>query len=281
MQGSFQITPDTPAQPPMVAPEGVVGGVEQNGDRISGSVRVPAPDPNSPLSPAGDAGNRPAWLPEKFKSAEDLAKSYAELEKAFHTRSNPAATPAAAAPAAGAPTIKAAPATPAAEAGKPVLSDAAKELAESGTVSEETYTKLAEAGHDRATVDTFVAGQKALAQQLRADIATVAGGEEQLNAVLEWAGKHLPAQAIEAYNAAAASGNVELIKLSLQGVVASYRTAVPAEPRLISGTPAPSHGDNAPFQSNEQMVAAMRDPRYQTDPAYRNQIAARLAASMR
>jgi len=31
-------------------------------------------------APAAPAGDRPAWLPEKFRSPEDLAKSYTELE---------------------------------------------------------------------------------------------------------------------------------------------------------------------------------------------------------
>ncbi len=35
---------------------------------------------NEAEAPA-DTGDRPAWLPEKFKSGEDLAKSYSELEK--------------------------------------------------------------------------------------------------------------------------------------------------------------------------------------------------------
>ena len=30
-----------------------------------------------------DTGDRPAWLPEKFKTGEDLAKSYSELERKF------------------------------------------------------------------------------------------------------------------------------------------------------------------------------------------------------
>jgi len=29
---------------------------------------------------------RPEWLPEKFKNAEDLAKAYGELEKQFSTK---------------------------------------------------------------------------------------------------------------------------------------------------------------------------------------------------
>jgi hypothetical protein len=46
-----------------------------------------APQPESAQQPAPQAqaeqGDRPDWLPEKFKSPEDLAKSYSELEKKF------------------------------------------------------------------------------------------------------------------------------------------------------------------------------------------------------
>ena len=35
-------------------------------------------------------GERPDWLPEKFKSPEDLAKSYTELERKLGERANPA-----------------------------------------------------------------------------------------------------------------------------------------------------------------------------------------------
>lgn len=40
------------------------------------------PDPGAPPAPpANEAPARPEWLPEKFKTPEDLAKSYGELEK--------------------------------------------------------------------------------------------------------------------------------------------------------------------------------------------------------
>lgn len=43
----------------------------------------PMSSPAPPPPPAADGApsDRPAWLPEKFKSPEDLAKSYGELEK--------------------------------------------------------------------------------------------------------------------------------------------------------------------------------------------------------
>lgn len=267
MQGSHTIKPDTPAQPTPVVPENASVTMQQNGDRFSARVSIPAPDPNADTPPASQASaeQRPAWLPEKFKTPEDLAKSYLELEKAFHARSKAPEAPA--------------PASPSPD--KLTLADAAKEVSEKGAVSEETYTKLAAAGHDRATVDAFVAGQKALAAQIRSEIASVAGGEQQLEAVLEWAGKNLPPAMVEAYDAATKTGNVELVKLSLQGVVAAYRQANPAEPQLITGHPAPASGDITPFASNEEMVEAIRNPQYARDPAYRAKVAQRLAITNR
>lgn len=40
-----------------------------------------APSTTEQVATLTDASERPGWLPEKFKSAEDLAKSYTELEK--------------------------------------------------------------------------------------------------------------------------------------------------------------------------------------------------------
>ena len=43
-------------------------------------------DPTAPPTEAAET-ERPAWLPEKFKTAEDLAKSYTELEKTLAEKS--------------------------------------------------------------------------------------------------------------------------------------------------------------------------------------------------
>ena len=44
----------------------------------AGAAPIPAPSNEPAAAPSGD---RPSWLPEKFKSAEDMAKAYSELEK--------------------------------------------------------------------------------------------------------------------------------------------------------------------------------------------------------
>ena len=35
------------------------------------------------------SSDRPSWLPEKFNTAEDLAKAYGELEKAYSSKDAP------------------------------------------------------------------------------------------------------------------------------------------------------------------------------------------------
>lgn len=272
---SQQAIPDTPTAPEPKVPEGAEAVVQvQDNGTFSGRVTLPTPDANTteqaPAKAAGE-GERPSWLPEKFKSPEDLAKSYTELEKAYHSKGK------AAAPAGAVPAIEK-PAT--AEAPKGLDMDAlSQEFVTKGALSEETYTKLAGQGMDRATVDTVIAGQQALAAGIRSEIATVAGGEEKLNAVLTWAKDKLPPAQVEAYNAAAQTKNVELVKLALSGIVAAHAAANPTEPSFLKGETVPTQGDTRPFQSNVEMVRAMQDKRYATDPAYRAEVARRIAVS--
>lgn len=275
---SVAFTPDPASAPaePTNQPEVVF-------DAFGKATVVPAGTP-TPETP-----QRPAWLPEKFESGEALAKSYAELEKAFHAKggtkpAEPPATPPATppAPVAGIPTITPeAPKEPAAAPAGIDMAAIGAEFTTNGGLSPETYEALAAKGMDKATVDTFIAGQQAIATRLRADIASVAGGEEQLNAVLAWANQNLSPEAVAAYNAAAATKDVGLVKLALTGIVSQFNAANPKEPTFVKGgSNAPPTADGAlPWSSNAEMIAAINDPRYAKDPAYRKMVEARHAAT--
>ena len=63
------------------------------------------------------------------------------------------------------------------------------------------------------------------------------------------------------------------------GLMATYQENVGYEGRMLSGRNAPDVGGLQPFRSQAQVVAAMSDPRYDNDPAYRADIAARLEIS--
>ena len=203
----------------------------------------------------------------KFKSQEELEKAYQELEQKQSKETEVPATPEAAR-------------ISVSEAGFK-MEELSKEFAEnSGALTEETLTKLEKAGIERATVDQYIAGQQAIATQVAASLTEVAGGAEALRSVLDWAGTNLTEAEADAYNSALDSGNIEAAKLALQGVAAKYTAAVGSEPSLVEGEAAAGVTGVAPFGSQQEVIAAMKDPRYKSgDPAYVKSVEKRLAVT--
>jgi len=217
--------------------------------------------------------DRPQWLPEKFKSPEDMAKAYAELESKLGQKPTeaPAEAPKAEAPAD-------------AEADKALadkglkLTDFSAEFSQKGELSPESYEKLDKAGFDRSLVDQYIAGQKALASQYDTAVMQEAGGAEKYTEMVNWAKANMSNSEIDAYNAAVSGGNVDQAKLAVMGLSAKYEKAVGSDPqRLIGGQSSGSSSDV--FESMAQVTAAMKDPQYKNDPAFRAKIQAKLARS--
>lgn len=216
---------------------------------------------------------RPDWLPEKFKSVEDMAKAYSALESKL-----------------GQPQQEEETTEEVEVSGEESASDVAQllddkgldfdvfqqEYAENGGLSEDAYQALQEAGFPRSMVDSWVAGQDALAAQMTSEMYDVAGGGEQYAQMVQWAADSLPESEVAAYNATMESGDPNMIRLAVQGLNARYRSE--AEPTLMQGgTGAVSSGGR--FESTAELTAAMGDPRYAKDPAYRQSIADKLAKS--
>lgn len=231
-----------------------------------GRATVQIGEDGKPLTTA-PASERPEWLPEGMADGAALRKSYDELRTKLSQGKPPeklTETPAAT-------TTQ----TPPADQFAALIS----EVTSTGAISEKTYTELEAKGFTRAAVDTHVAGQKALAAQSRMELATVAGGDEKLTEVLTWAKANLDDQTKAAYDAAVDSGNLGLVKLTLQGIVAAHRAAEGNEPTTIKGGAAPVNTGVEPFADNSQLIKAMNDPQYKSSEAYRNSVKARLAVS--
>lgn len=212
--------------------------------------------------------DRPQWLPEKFKSPEDMAKAYSELEAKLG-QAKPADPPAAD-PAAD---------PEAALADKGLnLQDFSAEFAQKGELSAESYEKLGKAGYSRQIVDQYIDGQRAVAARFEADIMTEVGGAEKYSEITTWAKANLTPQEIAAYNTAVSSGNADQAKLAALGLGAKFEKANGSDPqRLLGGQSAGSTGDV--FESMAQVTAAMKDPQYKADPAFRAKVQAKLARS--
>lgn len=216
--------------------------------------------------------DRPQWLPEKFKSPEDMAKAYSELEAKLG-QAKPADPPAAD-PAAPPP---ADPEAALADKGLD-LQDFSSEFAQKGELSAESYAKLAKAGYSRQIVDQYIEGQRAVAARFETDIMSEVGGAEKYSAITAWAKANLTPQEIAAYNTAVSSGNADQAKLAALGLGAKFERANGSDPqRLLGGQGAGSAGDV--FESMAQVTAAMKDPLYKNDPAFRAKIQAKLSRS--
>ncbi len=223
----------------------------------------------SGTKPEETAAERPSWLPEKFNSPEDLAASYAELEKKLSGGTEEA------------PKVEGDNALEDARdvvAGSGLDFDAlSTEFLSNGELSEESYTALEGKGFTRDLVDSFIDGQNAKAQLYRADILLAVGGEDTYNDMAVWAAGNLTEAELNAYNDQVDSGNLTAAKMAVAGLKARFVAANGAEPQLLNGE---TGGDSAEvFRSTAELTAAMRDPRYKKDAAYRADVERRLSKS--
>lgn len=258
--------------PPVSAPEGHDQAMI---DLVDKTNQPPAGD-ETLENAQNNAGqeDRPDWLPEKFKTPEEMAKSYAELESKLGSNKQgeqPAEN-----------TVD--PANADQKAAEEALSTKGLDLSEfsnefnqKGELSPESYEKLTKAGFDKDLVDQFIEGQKARASLFEADIVNSVGGREKYGDMVEWAKVNMSESEINAFNSALAGGQ-DQAKLAVAGLKSRYDSANGSDPRLLSGsTKGGQLGDV--FESHAQVTEAMRDPRYKSDPAYRSKVQSKLARS--
>jgi uncharacterized protein (DUF1330 family) len=232
-------------------------------------------------TPAAEQGERPAWLPEKFESAEAMAAAYSELETKQSAGTEAAEgeeTPAAAETPEGEETGDPVYTLPGVEADQ--LQGFFDEFAEGGALGDESYAKLNEAGYDRAMVDSYIKGAteaNGYTPEQESSIMKAAGGEAEYGELMGWAAKNMSPEDQATYNALMATNDPAIANHAVNWLKASHDKVEGSDPELV-------HGERntgpavAPFQSQAQVTAAMKDPRYKKDPAYRAEVASRLSS---
>ena len=168
-----------------------------------------------------------------------------------------------------------------------LINEASEEYyANEGTLSEETIEKFSEMSSQdlvNAYLEIQANNPQANPQGVEMSDAQVnsvmnaAGGEANYNSVVEWAASNLDNRSIDAFDAVVDSGNPAAINIAFAGLQARYNDANGYEGRMLQGKAASSSGDV--FRSQAELVAAMGDPRYDTDPAYRADVIEKLDAS--
>ena len=158
--------------------------------------------------------------------------------------------------------------------------------ANEGTLSEETIEKFSEMSSQdlvNAYLEIQQNNPQANPQGIEMSDAQVnsvmnaAGGEANYNRIVEWAASNLDNRSIDAFDSVVDSGNPAAINIAFSGLQARYNDANGYEGRMLQGRAADSRGDV--FRSQAELVAAMGDPRYDTDPAYRADVIEKLDQS--
>ena len=226
------------------------------------------------------AQSKPEGLPEKFNSVEDLAKSYAELEKKLGGQSKEEVDPVSKA------TVKSdVPKSDGKlEIAEQAVADAGldmsslqKEYSEKGELDDKSYEALEKVGISKQYVDNYIAGQEAIANQQAVEIKETVGGDEAYQEMVDWASKNMTEGEKQAYNKAVNSGDMDTVKLAVNALKGQFERANGVEPKLVTGKAQPTAEQG--FESWAQVTEAMSNPRYAKDIAYQNEVKNKLANS--
>tara|TARA_Y100000593_G_scaffold93132_1_gene186882 strand:- start:214 stop:996 length:783 start_codon:yes stop_codon:yes gene_type:complete len=225
-------------------------------------------------------GEQDALLAGKYKNAEELEKAYVELQKKL-----------------GSPEEGTEEGTTETEEGEveeeeveaspavSLITDASTEFSEKGEITPETMAKFSEMSSSDL-VKAYMEMQSDNPQtQIAADLSDAeintiknsVGGEKQYESLVNWASETLDKDTVEAFDSLVNSGNAKAIQLAVQGMKAQYENENGYEGRMLTGKQPKSSGDV--FRSQQELVAAMSDPRYDADPAYRQDVIAKLDRS--
>ena len=224
-------------------------------------------------------------LAGKYKNAEDLEKAYVELQKKLGDKDGVSEE--------GQETEEVTDESESEEtkaeksAAVSLLETANDEyFANGNTLSKETLDKFSELS-SQELVSAYMEFQKSnpASNQSEVDVTTAeinkiqnsVGGEAQYNKLVTWAGDNLSADKIKAFDDLVGTGNSAAIQLGVDALKSAYDAANGYEGRMLTGKAAETRGDV--YRSQAQLVKAMSDPRYDNDPAYRQDVVAKLERS--
>lgn len=108
------------------------------------------------------------------------------------------------------------------------------------------------------------------------DIYNRAGGQEAYQQMIQWAAQNLSAEETAAFDQVIDSGDMIQINFAVDGIVKRFNDVQNQDGQLIQGKAVPAATG---YRSQAELIRDMSDPRYETDPAYRNDIMEKLANS--
>ena len=212
-------------------------------------------------------------LAGKYKSAEELEKGYLELQQKLSNKEEPEA--------------EAETETETEETAEPNILDRVWDEATSGNdftpeLTEE-LNKMAPQDLANLYLDYRQNNQNAqpesrdFSEENIKELKGIVGGEENYTNMVQWAQKSLNKQEVDMFDAVMERGDPLAAFFAVRSLAYAYNDSIGYDGNMVQGK-APRQS-NDQFRSQQEVVRAMGDPRYEEDPAYRKDIMEKLKRS--
>ena len=229
-------------------------------------------------------------LAGKYKDAQELEKAYVELQKKLGEGSQASGDT-------EQPTDEVQEETQDTEDKKETDGDAPDfafldTLYEEGTTgenkfSEESLEKLSKMSNSQVAdmhlrwvqdaATKYVPKPPDFTEQHAAQLKGIVGGDANYQNMITWAQQNLNEQEVNMFDQVMERGDPTSAYFAIQSLAYRYNDTIGKEGQMITGTAPKS--DGSVFRSQAEVVKAMRDSRYERDPAYRLDIQNKLSRS--
>tara|TARA_Y100000389_G_scaffold41091_1_gene35711 strand:- start:308 stop:955 length:648 start_codon:yes stop_codon:yes gene_type:complete len=120
-------------------------------------------------------------------------------------------------------------------------------------------------------------GEK-LSEEQANQLFEMVGGEKVYKSMIDWAGQNFTKEEVQMYDSVMGKGDPNAIFFAVQALNSKYTDAVGNDGQLLTGQRSAAQQD-AQFRSQQELVQAMNDPRYDRDPAFRDDVIRKLQNS--
>lgn len=149
--------------------------------------------------------------------------------------------------------------------------DEVQQTDEADEAGEEEYEEVEEEAEEEESTDNR------LTQQQADQLFEMVGGKKAYQSMIQWAGQNLSEAEIQMYDSVMGRGDPNAIFFAVQALASKYGDAVGKDGQLLTGRGTSNEGNT--FRSQAELVQAMADPRYDKDPAYRQDVMRKLENS--
>ena len=129
----------------------------------------------------------------------------------------------------------------------------------------------------RKQVEEEGAGAKDFTEAEMTELKGVVGGDENYQNMLQWAGANLNQQEIDMFDAVMQRGDALGAFFAIRSLAYRYNDAAGYEGKMLTGNAPKTSGSQ--YRSQQEVIQAMSDPRYESDPAYRKDVMDKLTRS--